>query len=62
MAKQTGGTDLLTLAMRRAHAETASMPDGAGTVDDGADVSLERELKRSSEEAPAQEPRVERPL
>ena len=23
MAKQTGGTDLLTLAMRRAHAETA---------------------------------------
>ena len=41
MEKQTGGTDLLTLAMRRAHAETVSMPDEASPVDDGADVPVE---------------------
>ena len=48
MAKQTGETDLLTLAMRRAHAETASMPDGASPVDDGADVPVELDQTEGS--------------
>ena len=44
MAKQTGGTDLLTLAMRRAHADTADgrapehSPDAeSGSAADAAD-------------------------
>ena len=44
MAKQTGGTDLLTLAMRRAHADTADRqapehpPDGeSGSAADATD-------------------------
>ena len=57
MTKQTGGTDLLTLAMRRAHAEAVSMPDGAGAVDDGADVAVE--VDGSGNEAPAENAHVE---
>ena len=60
MAKQTGGTDLLTLAMRRAHAETVSMPDGAGAVDDGVDVPVK--LDQTGDEPAAQESSAERPL
>ena len=60
MAKQTSGTDLLTLAMRRAHAETVSVPDGAGVVGDGADVAVE--LDQTGDEPAAQETRAERPL
>ena len=57
MTKQTGGTDLLTLAMRRAHAETVSMPDGASAVDDSADMPVESD--QTGDEAPAQKPRLE---
>ena len=60
MTNQTGGTDLLALAMRRAHAETASMPDGAGVVGDGTEVAVEPD--QTGDEAPAQEPRAEHPL
>ena len=60
MAKQTGCTDLLTLAMRRAHAEAVSMPDRAGVVGDGADVPVE--LDQTGDEPAAQETRAERPL
>lgn len=59
MPNQTGGTDLLALALRRAHAETVSMPDAAGAVDDGADVPVE--LDHSINESAAQESHVERP-
>ena len=60
MAKQTGGPDLLTLAMRRAHAEAVSMPDGAGVVSDRADVPVE--LDQTGDEAPAEDSHAEASL
>ena len=39
MEKQTSSTDLLTLALRRAHAETAEWREPP--PDDGADVPVE---------------------
>ena len=67
---QEGAHDLLTLAMQRArddvaagrvpkHPPNASMPDGPGVVDDGANVSVE--VNEVGADPPAQEPRTEGP-